>query len=412
MGSPSGRRVTVVLCDPAGTWLGALPPVDLPSPWYPNAEDVIESVRKQAGVDVTVLRLLDADQPPSHRGGGKVIVLAQVQPGQPTTRRLEPVPHVAKSARADHRLRAAYARPGGPQADLAWAEGVLARRGTPRIGAPRQIRTWNLSCIWVLPTAQGPVWLKSVPPFFGHEGAMIEMLASVTDAVPALLGRDDGRVLLGDVPGVDQCDAPARVLRQMLQVLVGMQVALIGRVDSVLATGAFDWRPPRFDDLAADVVDRTADQLDMRTRAALTRILAGLPKRQAALAACGIPDTLVHGDFHPGNVHGGTDGLVILDWADSGVGHPLLDQSVFLERVPQADQPLLRAFWSALWRAVIPDCEPDRAAGLLAPIAALRQAVIYRFFLDRIEPAEHLYHAADPAVWLAKAALTATNAAE
>jgi hypothetical protein len=35
---------------------------------------------------------------------------------------------------------------------------------------------------------------------------------------------------------------------------------------------------------------------------------------------------------------------------------------------------------------------------------AVRQAVIYRGFLDRIEPDERIYHAADPATWLRRAA--------
>ena len=41
---------------------------------------------------------------------------------------------------------------------------------------------------------------------------------------------------------------------------------------------------------------------------------------------------------------------------------------------------------------------------LLAPVAALRQAVIYRGFLDHIEPSEHPYHRRDPARWLRRAA--------
>ena len=45
----------------------------------------------------------------------------------------------------------------------------------------------------------------------------------------------------------------------------------------------------------------------------------------------------------------------------------------------------------------------DRAASLIAPLAAARQALIYQGFLDAIEPSEHPYHAADPAFWLGRA---------
>lgn len=50
-----------------------------------------------------------------------------------------------------------------------------------------------------------------------------------------------------------------------------------------------------------------------------------MPARLAALDACGLGDTLVHGDFHPGNVR--TDGatLSVIDWGDSFIGHPAFD---------------------------------------------------------------------------------------
>ena len=54
-----------------------------------------------------------------------------------------------------------------------------------------------------------------------------------------------------------------------------------------------------------------------------------------------------------------------------------------------------RTEWSAAWRHAVPGCDLDRASVLLAPVTALRLAVIYRGFLDRIEPDERIYHAAD-----------------
>lgn len=405
-----GRRVTVVLCGPSGDVLGALPPIDLGFPWYARVDDLVDAVRERHGLDVTILRLLDVDRPQSAEGGGRAVHLAQVVDGSlPAGLSLDPVPDLPAHALVEQPLRQAYARPGGPQADLVWADEVLSTRGTPRTGVPRQMRSWNLSSIWALPTARGPVWLKSVPHFFAHEGAMLELLAPLTEAVPPLLGHDRGRVLLGEVPGEDHHVAPTGVLRRMVPLLVGIQVAAMGRVDDLLATGAFDWRPPGFAAMAADVVERTSDDVDVATRAALRGLLETLPERHAAIAACGIPDGLVHGDFHPGNVRGDDTGLVILDWGDSGVGHPLLDQTAFLERVPAQGRRLVVADWSALWREAIPGSSPERAAELLQPIAALRQAVIYRLFLDRIEPAERIYHSADPAIWLRRAASGSTS---
>jgi hypothetical protein len=44
------------------------------------------------------------------------------------------------------------------------------------------------------------------------------------------------------------------------------------------------------------------------------------------------------------------------------------------------------------------------------PLAAARQAVIYRAFLDGIEPSEHVYHRADPADWLHRTAVLLRSA--
>jgi hypothetical protein len=94
----------------------------------------------------------------------------------------------------------------------------------------------------------------------------------------------------------------------------------------------------------------------------------------------------------------------LLDWGDSGVGHPLLDQPAFLDAIPGACVGAVRAHWLQQWSAAVPGSDPARASVLLAPIAAARRAVIYRNFLDNIEPSEQVYHRADPAMWLKRTA--------
>jgi Ser/Thr protein kinase RdoA (MazF antagonist) len=43
-------------------------------------------------------------------------------------------------------------------------------------------------------------------------------------------------------------------------------------------------------------------ELDPPQRAAIDRLTAGLESRFDEIDRCGLPNTLVHGDFHPGNV--------------------------------------------------------------------------------------------------------------
>ncbi len=153
-----------------------------------------------------------------------------------------------------------------------------------------------------------------------------------------------------------------------------------------------------------DVVTRNAERLAPEDRLTLRQFVDGLPRRFADIAACGLPDSFVHGDYHPGNLRGEGDSLTVLDWGDCGVGHPLLDQPAFLGRIRADAVEVCRRRWHDAWRAVAPGSDPDRASLLLGPVAAARQAVNFEGFLDNIEPSEHPYHRDDPGERLTVAA--------
>jgi aminoglycoside phosphotransferase (APT) family kinase protein len=123
----------------------------------------------------------------------------------------------------------------------------------------------------------------------------------------------------------------------MVSLLVGLQVQWLDRAPELLGFSLPDWRAEPFVALAAATLARTADQLDADTVRVCERIVDGLASRFTAIEACGVPDTLVHGDFHPGNLIGDDNNLVLLDWGDCGLGNPLLDRAAFIPRVP-ADQ--------------------------------------------------------------------------
>jgi len=391
--TPPARLARLVLVTPAGGLLGSLAPYPVETPWWQDAEAVVRGAREHHGAEVTVLRMLEADRPVPPGGVVTYLVEAGETPLglQPWTGRLD-----------DHPLRMPYARPGGPDADLAWADGELTSHGLSRTGPARQVRTWNLSSLWRLPVGDETVWLKHVPPFFAHEGALLARLAG--GPVPTLVARDGARILMHEIPGEDLYDAETPVLDRLVELLVGLQIACSGRVDELRDLGLADWRGPALSAAIASVVERTANVLAPDDQAVLGAFVDGLPARFESLGGTGLPDTLVHGDFQPGNARGHGASLVLLDWGDSGVGHPLLDQAAFLDRIPAAAVGPIRELWLRTWRAALPGSEPDRAAALLGPVAAARMAVIYRMFLDGIEPAEHPYHAADPADWLTRTA--------
>lgn len=393
------RLARLVLVTPDGAVVGCLPAIPVDIPWRQEVESVVRAAREHRGIEVTILRLLEvsADRP----DGVEVTYLAEVA---------KPAPAEIWMGKIEaHSLRQAYAQPGGPAADLDWAVQVLAEHGLAPTAKPVQIRTWNLSSVWRIPVGNQSAWLKVVPPFLAHEGRIITALAG--QHVPTLFGRDErGRVLLAEIPGEDLFDATLPQLLGMVTLLVGIQASWSGRVEELRGMGLPDWRGASLSAAIADVVQRTSEELSEDERASLSRFVRGLAVRFAEIEACGLPDTLVHGDCHPGNFRGTELELTLLDWGDSGIGQPLLDQPAFLERVPPEHLETVKEHWNREWLARVGSCDPTRAADLLAPIAAARQAVIYQRFLDNIEPSEQVYHLGDPADWLRRTVELLTKA--
>ncbi|HKO95038.1 MAG TPA: hypothetical protein VJU61_27980, partial [Polyangiaceae bacterium] len=161
------RWAELVLVSPEGALLGKLPALKADIPWWPEVASIVRDVRDRHGLEVTVLRLLHAER--SAQPGGRVTYLAEVQ---------TPVHGLQPCAVAldEHPLRRGYAKPGGPRRDLDWAASRLAARGQGPVLRAEQIKTWNLSSLWRLGLPDGVAWLKVVPPFFAHEGALIAAL--------------------------------------------------------------------------------------------------------------------------------------------------------------------------------------------------------------------------------------------
>jgi hypothetical protein len=200
--APPPRSARLILVTPAGAVLGSLPAIPVSTPWWPDVEPVVSAVRERYGLTVTVLRLLEAERPEPH--GGMVTYLAEAS---------EPVGAVAwRGELHPHPLRQRYARRGGPASDLVWAKSALLSLGMRPEGPPVQIRTWNLSSIWRIPTHGETVWLKSVPPFFAHEAPLLSALSG--QRVPTVLSCEAGRMLLREAPGEDMHDASVSKCRR------------------------------------------------------------------------------------------------------------------------------------------------------------------------------------------------------
>jgi hypothetical protein len=411
------RTVTLVLLDRAGQLLGELEPFELSLPWWQEASDVVEAARQRFALDLAVLRLLDAERP--HPPGGAVRYLAQLFRAKPlhegssavhpaAAERLPALRPVSEERRRralePQPLRAAWAKPGGPEQSIAWVRARLAELGLGELGVASQQRAWNLSTIWRItsgPRGEHVSWLKQLPAFFAHETAVLRWLGrDLPGVAPSLLAADGfGRQLLANAPGSDRYDAAAREREGFAKLLHVVQQRAAQAADGLVRAGVPDRRGARLGRFIRHWLDMSGVD---RTPAAA--VLDTLDARLSALADCGLDDTLVHGDFHPGNVRCDGEHATLLDWGDASVGHPGFDILRLCDGCSASDAAALVHAWCERWRADCPGSDPERAVRLLRPLAALCGAAVFASFVAQIEPSEHPFHAADVPAQLERAA--------
>ncbi|MEU1415407.1 GNAT family N-acetyltransferase [Streptomyces sp. NPDC049097] len=368
--------------------LGAVGPFPVDVPWWQEVEPVVARLEELLGVPVLVLRLLTVDGGEGGRDGHvtyHVEALERPAPGLLDRRPLDDGLLGPRSA-----LRAPWARAAGLRELLDWAARTLEAAGRPVTGPVEQRRTWNLAALFRLPTAQGPVWLKATPHFAADEGAVVTALAGADPSlVPALLGRGAGRILMEHVPGQDCWGASPGTATAAMKRFVAAQAALAANRPAGLRDGRTPALAPRVDAL---LDGPAAAGLSRQETAAVRR----LTDRWQQLGQCGLPDTVVHGDFHPGNWRSDGGPPVVVDFADAYWGNPVVDGLRAQEYLDEQVGATAARAWAEAWSVHVPGSDPAGALRLAEPLAHLVHAVRYQEFLDGIEPSERPYHAGDP----------------
>ncbi|MEU6238163.1 phosphotransferase [Kitasatospora sp. NPDC047058] len=428
----NGRTVTAHLTY-GDEYFGLLGPYEVDGGWWSSAAPVVARVAEELGVPVVVLRLASARS--GHGGhGGHVVyhVEALERPTAPAPRQAGP--EVAALLGPAER-RAGWATAAGLREAVDWAGQALDAAGRPPAGRPEQVRTWNLSGLFRFRTADGgEAWLKAINPAFNaREGDVIALLGSADPTlVPPVLGSDPerGRLLLDHVPGEDCWGPSAEEVASVVPRLVAAQAALAA--DGRAATaGLRDRTLPTLLAHVNALLDRLAaeqgtngsapdelpgdlpgglpeDRLTPGELAAARVLAARLPALVEELAACGLPDTLLHGDFHPGNWRSDGTRTVVVDYADSAFGHPAVDGLRPRRYVDEERWAQIAGVWAQAWRTHVPGSAPERALELVEPLYHLAYAVRYQEFLDHIETSERPYHETDPVSEI-RAALACAN---
>jgi aminoglycoside phosphotransferase (APT) family kinase protein len=188
---------------------------------------------------------------------------------------------------------------------------------------------------------------------------------------------------------------------ESLRVLARLQQAWIGRGNELLAVGCRDRRLATLDGAVEEILARedVRARLDAAETQRLRAFARDVPNRVEALRTCGVPETLMHGDFHAGNVAIGGGELVIFDWTDGCVSHPFFDLATFLPADPVERAALLQVYLEA-WSAALPEADVARAWEIAEPLACLHHAVSYARILDAVAPALRWEFDSDVMFWV------------
>jgi hypothetical protein len=264
----------------------------------------------------------------------------------------EPLDSALREAEHDEvpRLRPPWEQRGWMARARTWIEEQLSARDFEAIGLPEQVRSTCISSVLRIDCRErGHVYFKaspapgaSLPPadpdsaynssirfLFSNEARVTNTLAQRLGALPVPIAVDEPRgwMLLPDLGPAMERLAPLDEWESATRELARLQVASIEAADELQAGGCLDRRLPQ---LMGEIEPLLKDGLrlallepeeahQLRTSGPRLRMLC------EQLASYGLPATLLHGDFHPGNVARGAGRPVVFDWTDACLAHPFLD---------------------------------------------------------------------------------------
>jgi len=286
-----------------------------------------------------------------------------------------------------------FAKPGWLRELFRWAEEQVAPLGLRVTGGFRQ---WNASPTFSLirlETNDGALWFKAAGEPKAHELPVSLLLARLfPNHVPRILGihRSWNGWLSAEAPGttldeISDCSIWERAAAELAE----LQIASIGKGSDLLEGKCKDLRLPglenRVDPFLARMADFMAAQ-EKKTPAPLANselasLGEGLKESCSLLQGFGLPDTLGHIDFNPGNILVSPDHCVFLDWAEGCVTNPLITFEYLrrhLERggiqEPAAEARLSAAYLRP-WAAYFSPEDLGRALAVAPPVAVFVHAI-------------------------------------
>ena len=254
-------------------------------------------------------------------------------------------------------------------------------------------RTWNISCVLRASTEAGRFFFKAGPawPLFVNEGTvMVELAKHFPKYVPMPLciHAEKRWMLLPDCGEPKYEDATQAEREAMLTTFAQMQLELIPAVEDLLTLGVLDRRLPV---LAGQIeplmLDPSATRnLNEQEISRLIQLIPVLKTRCDEAQRYTIPETLVHGDLHTGNVTFAGEQPTIFDWTDACIAHPFFDPMLEIIKHDDPDvKACLRDSYLSLWTGIASAERLIVLWKLVEPLFILHHAVSYQYIVAHME---------------------------
>jgi len=286
-----------------------------------------------------------------------------------------------------------FARPGWLRELFRWTEEQVAPLGLRVTGGFRQ---WNASPTFSLVRLEandGALWFKATGEPNSHEMPVSLLLARLFPShVPRILGihRSWNGWLSAEVTGtaLDEISDHSNWERVAGE-LAELQIASVGKSRELLDGKCKDFRVAEIVKFIDPFLVRMAEFMAAQEKASpaplakseLASLGEGLKEACSLLQSFGLPDTLGHIDFNPGNILVSPEHCVFLDWAEGCVTNPVITFEYLRRHMerggvkePAGDSRLCAAYLRP-WAAFFSPDDVRRALAVAPAVAVFVHAI-------------------------------------
>jgi hypothetical protein len=267
-----------------------------------------------------------------------------------------------------------------------WVESIVGPRGI-RIRTISQLSGSENTALIKFDTNASPLWFKAVGLADPQEFANTHFLAAVfPEYLPEIMAFDPTRNAWLMQSGGEKLESYeslttwSRVARH----LASLQIQSASWTPQLPAKGFLDLRVTRLLDSISPFFEVIQDLMERQTKSSppplakheVLQLIACMGESLRELADIGIPDTVGHTDFNPGNILISGDRSAFIDWSAAHVGHPLLTLEYLLAHRRKTypgrldEEHILREAYAENWLNRIAPKRMARALRL-APLVAV-----------------------------------------